>query len=73
MTIVRQPEREMGRQVAELLIERILGVYDGEPREIVLPAHLVIRRSCGAQLASAANDGGNATAAAVADHSWEDD
>ena len=51
MTIVRQPEREMGRQVAELLIERILGVYDGEPREIVLPAHLVIRRSCGAQLA----------------------
>lgn len=73
MTIVRQPEREMGRQVAELLIERILGVYDGEPREIVLPAHLVIRRSCGAQLAAAANNDGNATAAAAADHSWEDD
>ncbi len=73
MTIVRQPEREMGRQVAELLIERILGVYTGEPREIVLPAHLVIRRSCGAQLAWALNGGGNAAAPAAADHSWEDD
>ena len=73
MTIVRQPEREMGRQVAGLLIERILGVYDGEPREIVLPAHLVIRRSCGARLAPAVSSGGNAAAPAAADHSWEDD
>jgi LacI family transcriptional regulator len=79
MTIVRQPEREMGRQVATLLIDRILGVYTGEPREIVLPAHLVIRRSCGARPAplagsSAATVGGsNAAASAVAVHSWEDD
>jgi LacI family transcriptional regulator len=73
MTIVRQPEREMGRQVAGLLIERILGAYTGEPREIVLPAHLVIRRSCGAQLAPAVSSGGNAAAPAAVDHSWEDD
>lgn len=70
MTIVRQPEREMGRQVASLLIERIRGTYTGEPREIVLPAQLVIRRSCGARLA---DEGGSATAAEVAVHSWEDD
>jgi DNA-binding LacI/PurR family transcriptional regulator len=50
MTIVRQPEREMGRLGAKLLIERILGIYTGEPREIVLPAQVVIRRSCGAKL-----------------------
>ncbi len=49
MTVVRQPEHEMGRQVTELLIERILGAYSGPPREIVLPAQLVIRRSCGAR------------------------
>jgi LacI family transcriptional regulator len=79
MTIVRQPEREMGRQVASLLIERILGIYTGDPREIVLPAHLVIRRSCGAKLAAPAAfgavtvDGGNAAASAVVVHSWEDD
>lgn len=47
MTVVRQPEREMGRRAANLLIERILGTYTGEPREVVLPAHLVVRRSCG--------------------------
>ena len=35
MTIVRQPEREMGRRAAQMLIERILGVYEGEPRELV--------------------------------------
>jgi LacI family transcriptional regulator len=79
MTIVRQPEREMGRQVAQLLIERILGIYTGESREIVLPAQLVIRRSCGAKLAlpvlagMANADGGNVAAPPVTVHSWEDD
>ncbi len=48
MTVARQPEHEMGQSVAQLLIERILGVYSGTPREIVFPAQLVIRRSCGA-------------------------
>jgi len=79
MTIVRQPEREMGQQVARLLIERILGIYTGEPREIILPAHLVIRRSCGARLAPAVAvvDGGNVAVpeavGAATVHSWEDD
>jgi LacI family transcriptional regulator len=79
MTIVRQPEREMGRQVAQLLIQRILGLYTGEPREIVLPAQVVIRRSCGAQLESpleqqpAAAEDGNAPPPMGAHHSWEDD
>jgi LacI family transcriptional regulator len=49
MTVVRQPEHEMGRRVTQLLIERILEVYTGEPREIVLPAQLIVRRSCGAR------------------------
>lgn len=89
MTIVREPEREMGRLAAGLLIERILGVYTGEPREIVLPAQVVIRRSCGAALpdatgygtpvgvASAAVDGGIAAAGRsgviTPVHVWEDD
>jgi DNA-binding LacI/PurR family transcriptional regulator len=75
MTIVRQPERAMGRQVAQLLIERILGSYTGEPREIVLPAHVVIRRSCGAQqaFALAAGNDGDAPLPRGANHSWEDD
>lgn len=75
MTIVRQPEREMGWQVARLLIDRILGVYTGEPREVVLPAQLVIRRSCGARLAPAAAlvDGGSVAAPAATAHTWEDD
>lgn len=75
MTIVRQPEREMGRQVAQLLIERVLGVYTGEPREIVLPAQMVIRRSCGARQAQelAAGKDGNVLLPQSTNHSWEDD
>jgi hypothetical protein len=75
MTIVRQPEREMGRQVAQLLIERILGIYTGEPREIILPARVVIRRSCGAQIkpGGALSGDGEVPVLAGTDHSWEDD
>jgi DNA-binding LacI/PurR family transcriptional regulator len=79
MTIVRQPERDMGRQVAQLLIERVLGIYTGEPREVVLPAQVVIRRSCGAPqtpppaVKAAANGDGNAPFQDGAHHSWEDD
>jgi len=88
MTIVRQPEREMGRLGAKLLIERILGIYTGAPREVVLPAQVVIRRSCGAALLNAAatampsrtpadgsavHDGNVVAAPAPAVHVWEDD
>jgi LacI family transcriptional regulator len=75
MTVVRQPEREMGRQVVQLLMERILGVYTGEPREIVLPGRVVIRRSCGAQQASGLDgeEDGNVLPPQGTNHSWEDD
>lgn len=69
MTVVRQPEHTMGRQVTELLIERILGDYQGPPREIVLPAQLVIRRSCGAQPPPSY---GMPSPASIA-HVWDDD
>lgn len=71
MTVVLQPEREMGRRVGEMLIERILGKYTGEPREVVLPASLVIRRSCGAQLA--VQNGIAPLESGVVTHLWEDD
>lgn len=74
MTVVRQPEHEMGKQVTQLLIERILGDYTAEPRELVLPAQLVIRRSCGAQQGKPAmlfdSKGQNPTGA---DFMWDDD
>jgi LacI family transcriptional regulator len=70
MTVARQPEVEMGHQAAQLLFERILGDYKGPPREIVLPARLVIRRSCGAlpdrsRLLALGRHG--------VEHAWEDD
>jgi LacI family transcriptional regulator len=76
MTVIRQPEHEMGRQVTELLIERILGSYSGSPREIVLPAQLVIRRSCGAPLPQNRTDTPPADAAPFPNavtHRWDDD
>ncbi len=75
MTIIRQPEREMGRLAGQLLIERVLGSYRGEPREIVLPATLVIRRSCGAQQSAPGSsaDGAPGLSHVPAPHVWEDD
>lgn len=72
MTVVRQPEHEMGRRVTELLIERILGVYTGPARDVVLPAQLVVRRSCHAQDLKGSMSGQTFSAAAV-DHVWDDD
>ncbi len=69
MTVVRQPEQEMGRQVTQLLIERILGDYTGSPREVVLPAQVVIRRSCGAQQ----RQNGAAPLPGKPTHLWDDD
>lgn len=76
MTVVRQPEHEMGRRVTQLLIERILGVYTGPAREIVLPARLVVRRSCGAKQdhnAGAVKYAGGAFPSVGANHVWDDD
>jgi LacI family transcriptional regulator len=49
MTVSREPEREMGRRAAHFLVDRITKAYSGPPRELMLPATLIIRRSCGAQ------------------------
>lgn len=72
MTVVCQPEREMGQRAANLLIERIQGRYSGEPREIVLPASVLIRRSCGATLAQD-NAHANGSVTERPPHVWEDD
>lgn len=77
MTIVRQPEWEMGYRATQMLIERILGVYTGPPREVVLPAQLVIRQSCG--IRRALQERGDVHTSYVPDslipqeHHWDDD
>lgn len=45
LTTVRLPFRNLGRQAVELLVRRIHG--ESTPDDIVLPPHLVLRRSCG--------------------------
>jgi len=72
MTVVKQPEREMGRCVGEMLIDRILGRYTGEPRELILPADIVIRRSCGAHMVANTQSVDNTVIGRIAHH-WEDD
>jgi LacI family transcriptional regulator len=66
MTVVREPEREMGRRATQFLVERIAGSYAGPPREEVLPARLIVRRSCGASPAEVSPGAG-------ARMTWEDD
>jgi DNA-binding LacI/PurR family transcriptional regulator len=48
LTSVRQPVARMAELAMELLMERIGGAGSGEPRHVVLPADLVVRRTCGA-------------------------
>lgn len=67
MTVARQPEVEMGRRAAQLLFDRISGQYDGSPRDVVLQAQLIIRRSCGA------NPRDNVRSVSEREHVWEDD
>jgi LacI family transcriptional regulator len=45
LTVVTQPAREMGKQAAHLLLERIKGETHRPCQEIVLPTKLVIRSS----------------------------
>jgi LacI family transcriptional regulator len=46
LTTIAQPLRQLGATAAVLLAERIDGDRSA-PREVLLPTHLVIRRSCG--------------------------
>ena len=47
LTVVRQPTRELGRQAAAILFERIKKEQKEPPRKIVLPTEFIIRGSCG--------------------------
>jgi LacI family transcriptional regulator len=48
LTVVAQPAYEMGRRGAELLLQRIETGGASDPADIVLPTHLIVRRSTGA-------------------------
>lgn len=48
LTVVRQPTHELGCKAAELLFHRLgSDARQYEPRSIMLPVELVVRRSCG--------------------------
>jgi LacI family transcriptional regulator len=52
LTVAAQPALEMGRQAAQLLLDRVTGALDSEPQHTVLPTQLIIRASSGQSLAS---------------------
>jgi LacI family transcriptional regulator len=54
LTALAQPAYTMGTLAMQLLLERISGTFRDSPREIALSSHLLIRRSCGAQLGDSA-------------------
>ncbi len=47
LTVVRQPTRELGRQAARILFERMEGKNEGPPQKMVLPTEFILRGSCG--------------------------
>lgn len=47
LSVVQQPSEMLGRESARLLFERLKGEAKVPPREVVLPARLIIRESCG--------------------------
>lgn len=47
LTTVHQPFSALGETAAHLLLDRMTGRYKGEARRVLLPTHLVVRRSCG--------------------------
>src|SRR4051812_48237767 len=52
LTALAQPAYTMGTLAMQLLLERIGGRFRGGPREIVLSSQLLVRRSCGAEIAA---------------------
>ncbi len=45
MTVIDQPVYEMGQRATEVLFARISGQASPECQEIVLPMHLIVRKS----------------------------
>jgi LacI family transcriptional regulator len=45
LTVISQPAYEIGKQAAELMLERLASEESIEPRTIVLPSTLIVRRS----------------------------
>ena len=54
LTVVTQPAYDMGVNAAQLLLSRLNSEVELRPRQVVLPTRLVVRHSCGSELA---NDG----------------
>jgi LacI family transcriptional regulator len=50
ITAANQPAREIGKQAAQLLLERIKGEHDRPCQEILLPIDLIIRSSSGEKI-----------------------
>ena len=48
VTVVRQPAYEIGQVATALLLDRIAGVGDPQPREMILPTQLIVRESSSA-------------------------
>ena len=52
LTVIDQPAESMAGVAAQLLIERITNTAGPAPRNVVLPSRLIVRTSCGSQLAA---------------------
>lgn len=50
LTTITQPNYDLGKQAAELLMDRLTGKSPTSPRIVVLPSRLIVRESCGHQL-----------------------
>jgi LacI family transcriptional regulator len=52
LTVVAQPARTFGTIAMQFLLERLDGTEAAPPRKVILPSQLIVRVSCGAQLAA---------------------
>ncbi|MBI2297509.1 MAG: substrate-binding domain-containing protein [Armatimonadetes bacterium] len=58
LTVATQPAHAMGRRAVELLLDRLHGRAPDEPRQVVLPTEVVVRRSSGGPLRAQSTVGG---------------
>jgi LacI family transcriptional regulator len=54
LTVMAQPAETFGTLATQLLLDRLAGPIDTQPRTVVLPATLIVRESSGAPLAASA-------------------